>query len=573
MKISHLQVGHRLAMAFGSMLLCISLIGAIGYGYLLSLHNNNQHIVKFNVPAVLISQDILGDSHEIARALRDIVISNDNTEINKEVSFIVAKQKEIDEFLEKIKKAAQGTSNQALIDTLHRDKLKYDLVVAQVLQRQSEGRKAEAIGIVLGELREVQNAYTQSVSHFIAQNTKEMDASTALAEANFFAARNWLLALSVLAIALGCLLSWRVTRSIARPLAAAVRIAQTVASGDLRTRIKVSRQDETGQVLQSLMAMNTSLQHIVGEVRNGTDNMALASKEIASGNLDLSHRTEQQANALHESVRTVEQLTNNVKLNTEHALQAKQLADCASSVAQKGGLVVEQVVATMGEIRTSSHKIVDIISVIDGIAFQTNILALNAAVEAAAAGEQGRGFAVVASEVRSLAQRSANAAKEIKSLIVDSVEKVGSGSVLVNQAGATMQEVVASVQRVTEIMGEITSASQAQELGIEQINLAISQMDQSTQQNAALVEQAAAAASSLQGQAANLAQVVSIFKLADETPVFVDTAVDEELEQNWAKRHAEYRQPINNNEQALCIAVSAIGHAKRSAFQQKGETY
>lgn len=573
MKFSHLQVGQRLAMTFGSMLLCISLIGAVGYGYLASLHNSNQHIVKLNVPAVLISQDILSDSHEIARALRDIVISNDSTQINKEVSFVVAKQKEIDEFVEKIKKTAQDTPNQALIDNLQRDKLQYDLIVSQVLRSQSEGKKDEAIGIVLGQLREVQNTYTKSVSQFIEKNTHDMQISTALAEANFSSARNWLLSLSVLAIALGCVLSWRVTRSIARPLAVAVRVAQTVSSGDLRTRMRVSRTDETGQVLQSLMAMNTSLQHIVGQVRNSTDNIALASKEIASDNVDLSTRTEQQANALHESVRTIEELASNIKLNSEHAQLAKQLADSASMVAKKSGMVVEQVVTTMGAIRESSHKIVDIISVIDGIAFQTNILALNAAVEAAAAGEQGRGFAVVASEVRSLAQRSANAAKEIKSLIVDSVEKVGSGGLLVNQAGTTMQEVVASVQRVTEIMGEISQASKAQQQGIEQINLAISQMDQGTQQNATLVEQAAAAASALQSQAENLAMVVSIFKLADETPIHVDTTVDEQIEQHWAQRHAKFNHPINHNEQALCIAVSAIGHAKRNAFQQKGETY
>jgi methyl-accepting chemotaxis protein len=259
--------------------------------------------------------------------------------------------------------------------------------------------------------------------------------------------------------------------------------------------------------------MNDSLGRIVGEVRSGTDTIATASSQIAAGNLDLSSRTEQQASSLEETASSMEALTSTVKQNADNARQANQLAGSASEIALKGGVVVAQVVATMDSINASSKKIVDIIGVIDGIAFQTNILALNAAVEAARAGEQGRGFAVVASEVRNLAQRSAAAAKEIKGLIGDSVEKVDAGAKLVDQAGTTMGEIVESVKRVTDIMGEITAASQEQTSGIEQINQAISQMDQVTQQNASLVEEAAAAAESLQDQAGNLARVVSVFKL------------------------------------------------------------
>jgi len=259
--------------------------------------------------------------------------------------------------------------------------------------------------------------------------------------------------------------------------------------------------------------MNDSLLKIVREVRLGTDTIATASTQIASGNLDLSSRTEEQASSLEETASAMEELTSTVKQNADNARQANQLAVSASAVAQEGGDVVGQVVATMGSINDSSKKIVDIISVIDGIAFQTNILALNAAVEAARAGEQGRGFAVVASEVRSLAQRSAAAAKEIKVLIDDSVEKVTSGSKLVEQAGSTMAEVVGSVRRVTDIVGEISAASQEQSTGIEEVNRAITQMDEVTQQNAALVEEAAAAAQSLQDQAGKLAQVVGVFKL------------------------------------------------------------
>ncbi len=323
--------------------------------------------------------------------------------------------------------------------------------------------------------------------------------------------------LAISAIILGLLVAagmrvWLV-RSISAPLEAAVRIADTIASGDLTQRITVHSNDETGKLLQALKGMNGSLQNIVRQVRSGTDTIATASSEIASGNLDLSSRTEQQASSLEETSSSMEELTSSTRQNGDNARQANQLALSASDVALKGGAVVARVVETMGSINHSSKKIVDIIGVIDGIAFQTNILALNAAVEAARAGEQGRGFAVVASEVRNLAQRSAAAAKEIKSLIDDSVENVEIGNQLVIQAGSTMEEVVASVKRVNDIMGEITSASREQEAGIEQINQAISEMDTVTQQNAALVEQAAAAAEAMQDQAANLAQVVSVFKL------------------------------------------------------------
>jgi methyl-accepting chemotaxis protein len=307
-----------------------------------------------------------------------------------------------------------------------------------------------------------------------------------------------------------------IARSISRPLIAAVKLAQTVAAGDLTTSIDAHGDDETGQLMRALNDMNHSLGAIVGRVHSGTDTIATASRQIAAGNLDLSSRTEQQASALEQTASAMEELTSTVQQNAEHARQANNLAASASSVAVKGGEVVAHVVETMESINASSKKIVDIIAVIDGIAFQTNILALNAAVEAARAGEQGRGFAVVATEVRNLAQRSAAAAREIKSLIGDSVDKVETGSVLVHQAGATMDEIVASVQRVTDIMAEITCASAEQENGIEQINKAIGAMDAVTQQNAALVEEAAAAAESLQDQAGGLAQVVSIFKVDDE---------------------------------------------------------
>ena len=334
------------------------------------------------------------------------------------------------------------------------------------------------------------------------------DGASALKTANIVS-----VAISVLAIIVIILMGLFITKKIVNSLTEAIKISETVAAGDLTTDIKVTSNDEAGKLLQALKNMSDSLKNIVGEVRTGTDMITAASTEIATGNLDLSSRTEQQAGSLEETASSMEELTSTVKQNADNARQANQLAVSASEVAIKGGNVVSQVIHTMSDINDSSKKIVDIIGVIDSIAFQTNILALNAAVEAARAGEQGRGFAVVASEVRNLAQRSASAAKEIKSLIDNSVEKVEAGSKLVDQAGKTIQEIVESVKRVSDVVSEISAATQEQTAGIDQINIAITEIDETTQQNAALVEQAAAAAASMQDQAQNLLQVVSVFKI------------------------------------------------------------
>ncbi|MGJ7523431.1 methyl-accepting chemotaxis protein [Variovorax sp. LT1P1] len=356
-------------------------------------------------------------------------------------------------------------------------------------------------------------AYIATVQAFADRQSELMDSTFQKAESDAAREKSLLAALTTIALLLGAGSSWVLARGITRPIQRAVDVAQTVAAGDLTSRIEVQSRDETGLLMEALRAMNDSLAKVVGEVRNGTDTIATASGQIAAGNQDLSSRTEEQASSLQQTAASMEELTSTVKQNADNAHQANQLAASASEVAIRGGSVVSQVVDTMGSINTSSKKIVDIIAVIDGIAFQTNILALNAAVEAARAGEQGRGFAVVASEVRSLAQRSAAAAKEIKVLIDDSVNKVAAGSLQVEEAGKTMQEIVASVRRVTDIMGEISSASQEQTQGIDQINQAITQMDQVTQQNAALVEEAAAAAGSMQEQAGTLVDVVGAFKL------------------------------------------------------------
>ncbi|WP_447741795.1 methyl-accepting chemotaxis protein [Variovorax boronicumulans] len=405
----------------------------------------------------------------------------------------------------------------ALSADIQKRRGEYIALRQQILQLKTEGRKDEAATRTDTQLLPMLDGYDAGIRAMVAHQQKHIDSTAAAIDAQYRAGLIYIVALAVAALALGAVLAWLLTRSIADPVAEALLIAETVASGDLSQEFETERGGDFGRLLRGMGEMEDTLTDLVTRIKASTDSIAVASRQIAAGNQDLSSRTEEQASSLEQTAASMEELTSTVKQNADNARQANQLAVSASEVAVKGGAVVSQVVDTMGSINASSRKIVDIIGVIDGIAFQTNILALNAAVEAARAGEQGRGFAVVASEVRSLAQRSAAAAKEIKTLIGDSVEKVEEGSKQVAEAGRTMEEIVGSVKRVTDIMGEITAASQEQTSGIEQINQAITQMDQVTQQNAALVEEASAAAQSLQEQAGALVEAVSTFKLdADE---------------------------------------------------------
>jgi methyl-accepting chemotaxis protein len=517
MGLANVKIGIRLGAGLGLALVFMVAIAAVGIGNLGKLNDGTHDLATDKVPKVILAYDAIGDLNDIARAMRNAMLSTDPATVSAELARVETRKGEIAVIVDRLEKLI-ADDNDPQSKTLFkavgdaRDRYLSVQTAFMALSGVPEKRD-EAVAYLLKNVRKEQSAYLAALGALVKYQTEAIGVANDEALVAYRDARLMMIVMTVIAAGLAATVVWWVTRSITGPIHQAVGLAQAVAEGDLTTQMRCTSTDETGQLLRALMRMNEALVRTVGQVRSGSDTIATASSQIATGNLDLSSRTERQASSLEETASSMEELTSTVSHNADNARQASDLMETASAFAVKGGEVVGQVVSSMSSIKESSGKIVDIIGVIDGIAFQTNILALNAAVEAARAGEQGRGFAVVASEVRNLAQRSAAAAREIKALIGRSVETVDTGSKLVDEAGTTMDSIVGAVRQVAGIMGDIAAASQQQSSGIAQVNQAIVQMDDVTQQNAALVEQAAAAAQSLREQADMLARAVGVFKL------------------------------------------------------------
>jgi len=519
MKINDLKIGVRLGGAFAAVLALMVLMLGVAFWQLERIADAKQTMAQTSYRAKLAkewSQGTITNSVSTVAKYKSVGPVDEKYH-DAQMKVISDRAGKLQKELESLVQSAQG---KALLAEIATERAKYSAMrnegfkMKSALGADNAEVKAFFETKVIPEMR-IYVATIEKLATYQEQLFTNADTSI---DAIVVSATRILIGLGIAALAIGAACGWLLTRSITRPLAHAVCLARQVASGDLTADIRAESRDEVGDLVLALKTMNDNLLKTVTEVRAGTETIVTASQQIASGNLDLSSRTEQQASSLEETASSMEELTSTVRQNADNARQANVLAKNASQIAAHGGEVVSQVVATMASINASSKKIGDIIAVIDGIAFQTNILALNAAVEAARAGEQGRGFAVVASEVRNLAQRSAAAAKEIRGLISDSVTKVEAGGRLVDEAGVTMQEIVQGIGRVTDIMADITSASAEQSTGIEQVNEAITQMDGVTQQNAALVEEAAAAAASLQEQATTLAQLVSVFNVGHGRP-------------------------------------------------------
>jgi len=513
-KLGNLKIGTRLALAFGLVVLLMigivitAKIGLARVGQEMELINQDRY------PKVRLVSDVKDAVNLQARAARNVLLMDDAADREKEIKTIAEQRALVAERYATLEKMLTTEAGKQLFAKLQTERADYVREMDAYLKLVAGGDLVAAKPQLLAKLRTQQLQYMKVLEEF-AEYQEKLMANAGLAAAQTVASVQWqMLAAAALAVVLAAFAAWSVANSVTRPLRIAVDALEKVAAGDLTVQVDTHRQDEVGRLLRALQATVDSLGVVVGNVRASVEQVATASGQIAQGNTDLSQRTEEQASSLQQTAASMEQMTATVRHNADNARAANQLAASASAVASQGGDAVQRVVETMSEIQGASRRIAEILSTIDGIAFQTNILALNAAVEAARAGEQGRGFAVVASEVRVLAQRSAEAAKQIKSLITDSVEKAEAGSALVNDAGATMGEIVNQVRRVTDLIAEITASTNEQTSGLDQVNVAVGQLDQTTQQNAALVEESAAAAESLKQQAARLAESVRVFRLA-----------------------------------------------------------
>jgi methyl-accepting chemotaxis protein len=520
MNFSDMKISTRLCAGFGVLVLLIALMGGTSMVKLHSVEDSVHAVVNDYYRKTVALNEIKGGLNQIARSMRNMVIMSTPAEVAGEAAAADKALNTVEgkwEWLEARIRSDRGREELANVKRARAAyRAQHDKFVAMVASGQQDAAK----GVLLGQLRPVQLEYFATVDSLIKFQDELMEnaSDSAIDAVDGMRATIW--AAGTVALAIAVLMAVSIIRAITRPLRQAVAVSEAVAAGDLTLQFEATGRNETASLLRALKEMQGQLAGVIATVRENAEGVASASEQIAVGNRDLSSRTEEQASALEETAASMEELSSTVRLNAENARQANQLTMGARTVAQKGGAVVGQVLGTMKEINDSSRRIVEIVGVIDGIAFQTNILALNAAVEAARAGEMGRGFAVVAGEVRNLAQRSAGAAREIKGMIETSVLRVEQGSAMADQAGQTMTEIVSAIQRVTDIMGEISAASTEQSVGVSQVGEAMSQMDQATQQNAALVEQSSAAAESLHDRARQLVQAVAVFKLrAEGAPV------------------------------------------------------
>ena len=510
------RVRTRLTVGFG--VVCVLLVASVLMGLMAMsrMGADLKAVVADHFPRIVAATNLSTQIDVIAIALRNMMLNPDAADRERQVQVISQSRQEITKQLDALNKTLTDPKVHALLQKVQEQRALYLAGQEELLGLIKNDQTDQSRDYLANKLRPVLASYKTAIGTLVEYEKNAIVQAGTDAQQTANSARTTLIGLGIAALLLAAALGWLTTRSLLRELGGEPRtaadVARAVAGGDFTQPIAVKDGDTTSLMAQ-LAAMKDGLAQVVSQVRRGSESVAMASSEIAQGNQDLSARTESQASALEETAASMEQLGATVRQNAESASQANALARSASDVAVRGGEVVGQVVQTMKGINESSQRIADIIGVIDGIAFQTNILALNAAVEAARAGEQGRGFAVVASEVRSLAGRSAEAAKEIKQLISASVERVEQGSAMADQAGETMTEVVQSIRRVTDLMGEINAASSEQASGVAQVGEAVTQMDQATQQNAALVEEMAAAAGSLSSQAQELVQAVAVFKL------------------------------------------------------------